>query len=87
MYDILDNRDNFFFSDERELLEAIADVVEKLDSKYEDRDIAEIVDLCVECALKEDYEPSEELIAIVKNNAKIYNEVCNSLVLLRSLRY
>ena len=87
VYDILDNRDNIFFDDECKLLEAIADVVEKLDSKYEDCDIAEITNACVECALENDYEPSEELISIVKNNAKIYNEACNILVLLRSLRY
>lgn len=87
VYDLINNRDNFFFSDERELLEAIADVVEKIDSKYGDCNLAEIVNLCVECALENDYEPSEELISVVKNNAKIYNEACNSLVLLRSLRY
>lgn len=87
VYDLINNRDNFFFSDERELLEAIADVVEKIDSKYEDCNIAEIIDLCVECALENDYEPPEELIAIIKDNLKIYNAATTGLLVRRSLRY
>lgn len=87
VYDLINNRDNIFFSDERELLEAIADVVEKIDSKYEDCNIAEIIDLCVECALENDYEPSEELIAIIKDNLKIYNAATTGLLVRRSLRY
>ena len=87
VYDLINNRDNIFFSDERELLEAIADVVEKIDSKYEDCNIAEIIDLCVECALENDYEPPEELIAIIKDNLKIYNAATNGLLVRRSLRY
>lgn len=87
VYDLINNRDNIFFSDERELLEAIADVVEKIDSKYEDCNLAEIIDLCVECALENDYKPSEELISVVKNNANMYNQACCGLVLRRSLRY
>lgn len=87
VYDLINNRDNIFFSDERELLEAIADVVEKIDSKYEDCNIAEIIDLCVECALENDYEPPEELIAIIKDNLKIYNAATTGLLVRRSLRY
>jgi hypothetical protein len=87
VYDLINNRDNIFFSDERELLEAIADVVEKIDSKYEDCNIAEIIDLCVECALENDYEPPEELIAIIKDNLKIYNAATIGLLVRRSLRY
>ena len=87
VYDLINNRDNLFFSDERELLEAIADVVEKIDSKYEDCNLAEITDLCVECALENDYEPSEELIAIIKDNLKIYNAATTGLLVRRSLRY
>jgi hypothetical protein len=87
VYDLINNRDNIFFSDERELLEAIADVVEKIDSKYEDCNIAEIIDLCVECALENDYEPPEELIAIIKDNLKIYNAAIIGLLVRRSLRY
>lgn len=87
VYDLINNRDNIFFSDERELLEAIADVVEKIDSKYEDCNLAEITDLCVECALENDYEPSEELIAIIKDNLKIYNAATTGLLVRRSLRY
>lgn len=87
VYDFVNNRDNIFFDDERELLEAIADVVEKLDDEYEDYDIAEITNACVECALENDYEPPEELISIVKNNANMYNQARCGLVLRRSLRY
>lgn len=87
VYDFINNRDNIFFSDERELLEAIADVVEKIDSKYEDCNLAEIVNLCVECALENDYEPSEELITIIKDNLKIYNAATTGLLVRRSLRY
>lgn len=87
VYDLINNRDNIFFSDECELLEAIADVVEKIDSKYEDCNLAEITDLCVECALENDYEPSEELITIIKDNLKIYNAATTSLLVRRSLRY
>lgn len=87
VYDFVNNRDNIFFDDERELLEAIADIVEKLDDEYEDYDIAEITNACVECTLENDYEPSEELISIVKNNANMYNQACCGLVLRRSLRY
>ena len=87
VYDFINNRDNIFFSDERELLEAIADVVEKIDSKYEDCNLAEIIDLCVECALENDYEPSEELITIIKDNLKIYNAATTGLLVRRSLRY
>lgn len=87
VYDLINNRDNFFFSDERELLEAIADVVEKLDNEYEDCNLAEIIDLCVECALENDYEPPEELIAIIRDNLKIYNAATTGLLVRRSLRY
>jgi hypothetical protein len=87
VYDLINNRDNFFFSDERELLEAIADVVEKIDSKYEDCSLVKIIDLCVECALENDYEPPEELIAIIRDNLKIYNAATTGLLVRRSLRY
>lgn len=87
VYDFINNRDNIFFDDERELLEAIADVVEKLDDEYEDYDIAEITNACVECALENDYEPSEELISIIKDNLKIYSAATNGLLVRRSLRY
>lgn len=87
VYDFINNRDNIFFDDERELLEAIADVVEKIDSKYEDCNLAEIVNLCVECALENDYEPSEELITVIKDNLKIYNAATTGLLVRRSLRY